>query len=349
MKKKLLSALLAGTMLLGLAACGDSAGDPTKTPANDPTNPPAASDKVDTPADPAEVWPTDDVTIYVASSAGSANDLLCRIVTGWLEKRTGKTFTVINQTDGGGVTAYETVRNAEPDGLTLFANHTGICVQYILGQYDQIPPEVFTPVGAVAGTGNQAYVARADAPYNNLDELQAYAKEHPGEVKWGVKLGNATHLSVTQIAMAMDVDIKMMEAGDSNDKLAGILGGNIDIGNMNLEQAFQYVDSGDLKIVFTNLPYEDKQNCKEWKDGLLAFNAGGYNLLWGPKGMDEATLKAIGELFAECAADAEVAEQIEKLGQVVNPCDYITATEFVQNDYNAKFEAATAAGINKRS
>ena len=81
-----------------------------------------------------ESWDADTVTIYVPTKAGNQADLYIRFITPVLEKKLGKSFVVVNQTDGNGVVAYETVRNAQKDGSTLlyFLNsmvvqsHTGV-------------------------------------------------------------------------------------------------------------------------------------------------------------------------------------------------------------------------------
>ena len=354
--KKFVAAAIAAMMAVSLAACsGGSASSSTTATKAAETQAAEKLEALDTgdyeiyvpeTADKS-LWPTGEVTVYVASSAGSNNDLVTRVITAALEEKTGKKFTVINQTDGGGVTAYESARNAKKDGLTLAANHSGVNVQYLLGQYAQNPDTELCTVASMAATGVNAYCTRADAPYNNLTELVQYAKDHPGEVKWGVKLGNATHLSTVQIAQALDLDLKYLEAGDQNDKLAGILGGQIDIGNMTPQAAEQYIQSGQLKILFTTAPYEDYENMQEWNGGVLQALAGGYNFLWATTGIDEGILNTIDRYMAEVACDPTVQEQLIKLGNSPASIGWKACEEYIHNDFESKWDAATAAGINK--
>lgn len=281
-----------------LAGCGNS---DSSAPASTGSSAAGSSTAGSAPAaDPAAVWPGDDVTVYVASSAGSSNDLQTRVWTQWMEERTGYTFTVMNQTDGGGVTAYELVRNEGADGLSVFVMHSGVNAQYWLGQYDQRPDESFKILGGISATGNQAYVTRADnSDYNNLTEMVAFAKANPGKLRWGVKLGNATHLSVTQMMLAADFEASLLDAGDQNTKLTGVLGNSLDIGNMTLDVAEQYVESGDLKIVFTSQPYKDYENLIEWNDGQMAFLGVGHTYVWCNKEVSEEQLEAADALFEE--------------------------------------------------
>ncbi len=70
-------------------------------------------------------WPQKDVQIIVPANAGGGTDIVARIVAAYLAEATGKNFTVVNQSSGSGLVAYETVRNAKPDGSTLLFWHTG--------------------------------------------------------------------------------------------------------------------------------------------------------------------------------------------------------------------------------
>lgn len=291
-------------------------------------------------------WPSGDITIYVPNAAGSSNDLTCRVFATYLEKAAGCTVTVMNNGEGGGITAYEEVRNAKPDGSKLLWQHTGINVSYWTGNYDYRPDEAFIAIGSISIPGVQAYCAQADAPYSNLDELVEYAKANPDTIRYGVKLGNATHITGCQIENALGLKFKMVDASDQSARLSALLGNNLDVGSMDVLTAEQYVQEGDLKILFTTLPYGEYDNASEWNDGILDFMASGGTLLWGPAGMDEALIAAINDTMKKASEDAEVKEQITALGQNMNFMDCAAATELVKNDMAAKRDACTAAGLN---
>ena len=99
-----------------------------------------------------ESWDADTVTIYVPTKAGNQADLYIRFITPVLEKKLGKSFVVVNQTDGNGVVAYETVRNAQKDGSTLLYFLNSMVVQSHTGVYDKTLPENFTPLAVDTST-----------------------------------------------------------------------------------------------------------------------------------------------------------------------------------------------------
>lgn len=343
MRKAHLISLVAAAlaMVMSLTACSGTSSSGSKA---------AAASGSGSGSSTAAKWPGSDVTVYVAASAGSNTDLTTRVMTAWMQKKTGKTFTVINQTDGGGVQAYETVRNTGKNGLTVFVNHSGVDAQYWLGQYKYKPDENFKIMGSVAKTGNQAYITSTkNTNYSNLTELVNYAKANPGKVRWGVKLGNATHLSTVQMELLGDFDVQLMDAGDQNTKLTGVIGQTLDIGNVSLDVAEQYVKSGDCKILFTSMPYKDCENLQEWNGGKMAVIAGGHIMVWCNKDVDEAFLTAADACFKEYAADAEVQKQLTNLGVIADFADHTALLKEIKDDVTAKGEAATAAGLNKQS
>ena len=337
--KKFLSVLLTAAMCGTLAACSS---DSSSTPSGE------ASQGGSEQSTETAAWPTQDITIYVPNNAGSANDLTARIFSTFLQKNYGINPTVINNADGGGITAYEEVRNAKPDGTTFLWQHSGINVSYWMGNYDYRPDEVFTQIGSLAANGAQAYCVRTDAPYNNIDEMVAYAKENPEGIRMGVKLGNASHISGVQMENILGIKFKMVDAADQATRLSALLGDNIDLGSMDCVTAQQYVDSGDLKILFTTAPYKDDiDNATDWNDGALSFLGGTIGtILWGPADMDPELVAQIDAAMEAATQDAEVQEQLAALGQIVGFSDTDVVTEFIKNDFKAKGEATAGADLN---
>src|SRR6516164_7407920 len=67
----------------------------------------------------AQAYPTRPVRIIVGYSAGSASDIVARLIAQWLSERIGQQFVVENRTGAGGNIAAEAVVRSAPDGYTL--------------------------------------------------------------------------------------------------------------------------------------------------------------------------------------------------------------------------------------
>jgi tripartite-type tricarboxylate transporter receptor subunit TctC len=132
------------------------------------------------------VWPVRPVRIIVPSTAGSASDILTRIVSEELGQRLGYRFLVENQPGASGRIAVGNLARSTPDGYTLglittSTNAVSAAVSSIL-PYD--PVKSFSTISLI---GNSPYVlaVRSSLPANSVSELVALAKDKPGEIRNG--------------------------------------------------------------------------------------------------------------------------------------------------------------------
>jgi tripartite-type tricarboxylate transporter receptor subunit TctC len=132
------------------------------------------------------VWPIRPVRIIVPSTAGSASDILTRIVSEELGQRLGYRFLVENQPGASGRIAVQNLARSTPDGYTLglittSTNAVSAAVSPTL-PYD--PVKSFSTISLI---GNSPYVlaVRSSLPANSVSELVALAKDKPGEIRNG--------------------------------------------------------------------------------------------------------------------------------------------------------------------
>jgi tripartite-type tricarboxylate transporter receptor subunit TctC len=132
------------------------------------------------------VWPIRPVRIIVPSTAGSAADILARILSEELGQGLGYRFLVENQPGASGRIAVQNLARSTPDGYTLglittSTNAVSAAVSPAL-PYD--PVKSFSTISLI---GNSPYVlaVRSSLQANNVSELVALAKDKPGEIRNG--------------------------------------------------------------------------------------------------------------------------------------------------------------------
>ncbi len=135
----------------------------------------------------AEDWPTQPITIVAAYPAGGGTDITVRAMTDILSEKLGQPILVQNVGGTGGGVAAAQVPQAEPDGYTLLATNSTSVTLAPLVQQAPYSMESFEPV-ALLGEFQNAYFTGADAPYDTLDELVAYAKEQGRPIKGASQL-----------------------------------------------------------------------------------------------------------------------------------------------------------------
>ncbi len=261
-----------------------------------------------------ETWPSGDVTLIVPAAAGGGTDIMARIVATYLQETTGENFLVVNQDSGSGMVAYETVRNADPDGSTLLFWHTGFYVNYYSGMYEHNPSEAFTPISMLNNKNtSQVFVVNGDSEWNNLDDLAAAAQAEPDTITYGCQMGGSAQMVGEILMKATGTQLRLVDAASQTDKITGVMGGVIDVSAITTSAAAQYVESGDLKVIGIVDGYADP----DYPDFVPAVDQGYEDLHWtqnlcvfGPAGMDEELAKTIAAAMEGLADNEKAAAQM---------------------------------------
>src|SRR6516162_8829904 len=134
----------------------------------------------------AQNYPTRPVTVVIPFAAGSASDVVSRIILDRMAKTMGQPFIVDNRPDAGGNTGTAAVARATPDGYTLLGAASGpfaanATLYANLGYDPERDVEIISPFAAFT----IVVVAGTKLPVNSLSGLIAYAKANPGKLNYG--------------------------------------------------------------------------------------------------------------------------------------------------------------------
>ena len=146
-------------------------------------------------------YPEKPVSFIVPWPPGDLEDVLTRMIAEDFQAEYGVSAAVVNKPGGGGGPfpgAIE-VAQAPADGYTIGSFVIGVPVVGHQIGIDELTPEKFDPLGIFL-TYPFVIATSKDAPYSNMDELAAYAKEND------VALGHfGDPLTPTQVTKAMAV------------------------------------------------------------------------------------------------------------------------------------------------
>jgi tripartite-type tricarboxylate transporter receptor subunit TctC len=137
-------------------------------------------------------YPTRPITAIVPFSAGSASDVVARMVLERMGAALGRPFVVDNRPAAGGNVGTQAVARAAPDGYTIVMSTSGpLVVNRILNPalgYD--PERDLQPIALYASLPNVVVVS-AKLPVNTLAELIDYARKNPGVPYGSVGIGSS--------------------------------------------------------------------------------------------------------------------------------------------------------------
>lgn len=247
--KKLITALLAAAMCLSLAACGSSNSSASAPASSTPAaSASAASGETD--------WPTGTVSVILPYKAGGDTDTYCRALFQGVSQKLGQTFVVTNMEGGSGIVAAMDVMNKANDGYNILFNHTGASlVQEATDTVDFSYTEDFTNCCTVAIDQTYALVAlSADGQYKNyahgwtnLEDMLAEAKANPGTVRYSTVFGSTTQYVGQMLEKQAGVSFDNIDVGTSSgDRMAALMGGQVDIVAINFMNVADYIETGDL-------------------------------------------------------------------------------------------------------
>jgi tripartite-type tricarboxylate transporter receptor subunit TctC len=141
------------------------------------------------------------VRVIVPATAGSAVDVVARIVARELQKRMGQPFVVENRGGGAGTIAQEAVAHAEPDGYTVLISTSAHAYTPAIRKnlsfdvehdFAAVTPIMSTPLVLVVNPSK----------FETIDKLVAAGKAQPGKLNFAtVGHGGFTHLGAVRFQL----------------------------------------------------------------------------------------------------------------------------------------------------
>lgn len=182
----------------------------------------------------AATYPSRNVTLVYAYSAGGPGDVGARLLAPYLSTALGKQVIVENRAGASGTIGARSVARASPDGLTLMLTDISLTItfnQVPNAGYD--PRTDFAPIAPVLRSF-MMLVVHPDVPAKSVKEIVALAKAKPGELKFGTSgVGSPPHLGA----------LAFMEATGTN---------MLHVPYRGVSQALNDAMAGHLSLVFSS-------------------------------------------------------------------------------------------------
>ena len=174
-------------------------------------------------------YPSKVIKIIVPFTAGSATDIMARIVGEKLTTSMGQPVVVENRPGAGGTLGASQVAKSEPDGYTLLVVSTGHVVNpalYANLSYDTLGDFVgVSPLAAVPSV----LVVGAGSPIKNVAELIATAKAKPGQLNFAsAGVGSATHVNAEKFRAQANIQVTHIPFKGTPETIVEISAGRVD-------------------------------------------------------------------------------------------------------------------------
>lgn len=279
---------------------------------------------VPTLAQAASTYPSRPVRMVVAYPAGGSTDIAARLLAKALSERLKGSFVVENRGGGGGVIGASVVANAPADGNTLlFAASPELSLAKATKK--DVPYDVQKDFAPIAMIGRVPFilVANKNFPPNNVKELIAYAKAHPGAVNFSsFGSGTSNHLAGELMNLQAGIHMTHVPYRGSTPSLTDLMGGQIQVTFDTITAVLPLIKAGNVKALAIATPQRSPllPNVPTVSEsGLPGFTAGTWFALVAPKGTPAPVVKKLSETTIAILHDAQFDQSLDKLGIVADP------------------------------
>jgi tripartite-type tricarboxylate transporter receptor subunit TctC len=267
----------------------------------------------------ADSYPSRPVKLIVGFSAGGIGDVMGRLFAQGLQKQLKQTFYVENKPGADGTIGMREAIKADPDGYTLLVGGLGAQIIPQLMR-DDFPIDTRSALEKIAITGIYPNVltVNKDVPVNSVKELIAYLKERPGKLNFGSSGRVSTDRLAAELFM-MESGTRMLNVPYKGGALAlnDLISGQTQIMFPQLPVVAGAAKSGQVKaLAVTTLKraIQMPEVPTMSEAGLPGFNVGGWNAIYGPRGMPKNVLDILGKAAVAAVQDPEILARLADLG-----------------------------------
>jgi tripartite-type tricarboxylate transporter receptor subunit TctC len=201
----------------------------------------------------AQPWPSKPIRVIIPFGAGSATDVVPRIVFDQLAPHLGQPIVVENRVGAGSTLGTAAVAKADADGYTLLATSSAHTITPAV--YASLPYDPLTDFAAIIplGTLPNVLVISPSKGFKTIQEMVAAAKARPGSFNYAsVGVGSATHLSVERLRLSAGFEAVHVPFRGGPEALTEVLAGRVDFYFCPINTALPYIRDGRLLALVVN-------------------------------------------------------------------------------------------------
>jgi tripartite-type tricarboxylate transporter receptor subunit TctC len=178
----------------------------------------------------AQAYPSRPVKIIVGQAAGSASDIVARLVGQFLSEKLGQQFLVEVRPGAAGNIATEAVSRMPPDGYTMLLVNSQNAINVAL--YEKLSFDFVRDIAPVGRVENVPLVMEVhpSVPAGNVPEFIAYAKANPGKLNMAsAGIGGPQHIAGELFKFMAGVDLTHIPYKGSTPAVTDLVAGQVQV------------------------------------------------------------------------------------------------------------------------
>jgi tripartite-type tricarboxylate transporter receptor subunit TctC len=294
----------------------------------------------------AQNWPTKNITVVVPLGAGSATDVVTRIVMDQLGKQLGRTIIVENRPGAGGTIGANMVAKSAPDGYTILA-YGALAIANAL--YSKIPYDTLRDFVPLIALGQQplVVVTSPSKDYKTLGALIAAAKAKPGALNYNsAGIGSASHFAAERLLASAGIAVQHIAYKGAAEAATDIVAGRADFTIQPITTTISLIGDGQLVPLAVSAGKRATMMPQVPTTVEAGLPADSVYLFWSGLFLPANTPRDIvDKLYQETAT---ALAQLTKLGVEPMPMTLEQFGKFFRDDVEANLALVKAANIPRQ-
>jgi tripartite-type tricarboxylate transporter receptor subunit TctC len=297
----------------------------------------------------AEQWPSRLIKATIPFGAGSATDVVPRLVFDRLAMELGQPIVIENRPGAGGTLGTATVAKADPDGYSILADSSALTIAPAI--FPNLTFDTTKDLAAVLMIGSSANVMIVPASrlWKTVQDFVTDARAKPGSISFGsVGIGSAVHISAEKFRLAAGIEATHVPYRGGAEVISDILGGRLDFYFCPLATALPLIRDGRVHALLVSTP----KRVVDLPDVPTPLEAGLKNAesaIWFGVFVPARTPRDIVDKLhaagVKVLTDPLMQESLKKLGVEALPMTPAEMDDLVRREIAVNLEVITAAGI----
>jgi tripartite-type tricarboxylate transporter receptor subunit TctC len=299
----------------------------------------------------AEDWPTHLIKATIPFGAGSATDVVPRMVFDRLSAELGQPIVIENRTGAGGTLGTALVAKAAPDGYAILAHSSALTIAPAI--FANLTFDATTDLASVLMIGSSANVmiVPASRPWKTVQDFIADAKAKPGSISFGsVGIGSAVHISAEKFRLAAGIEATHVPYRGGAEVITDIIGGRIDFYFCPLATALPLIREGQVRalVVSTGKRVADLPDIPTPAEaGLKNAESAIWFGVFVPAKTPGTIIEKLHAAGMKVLGDPATQESLNKFGVEPLPMTPAEMDDLVKRETASNLEVIKAAGIQQ--
>ncbi|MEJ0078368.1 MAG: tripartite tricarboxylate transporter substrate-binding protein [Alphaproteobacteria bacterium] len=297
----------------------------------------------------AQDWPTRTINVIVPLGAGSASDILARVVMDQVGKQVGQAAVVENRPGAGGTIGASMVAKAASDGYTVLVYGA---LASAAALHEKLPYDSVNDLIPVASLGQQILVVISSPGkgYKTLADLIAAAKAKPGALNYSsAGVGSSSHMGAERLRASVGFEAQHIPFKGAAEAVTDVIAGRSDFSVQLPATTLPLLKDGKL----TALAVSAAKRSSMFPDVPTTIEAGlppssvypFYSGVYLPANTPKPIVDRLTSEIAKALQADEVKARLAQLGVEPIPMTQAEFAQFTRDDIAANAALVKAAKI----